>query len=464
MKTKRVSLFELLCTNSVCVFGEWVKRTTIQYGLKVLMVCCCTLFVVSCNNEENEPKDIPDEYLLGIDYNNETDYKLSLFNARTASVCLMHLDEEGEIDRIDCRYGQEGEQFSITLNDKGLIESIGNDSLMFVFSNYEGNIMDAVILCQNEVFMLEDYECQVNWSDFLVAQKSKNRAHNRSIADNIEQWQRPLYNFSEKWGFLGGQAGDVMGLIHSAKTIGVTKKQVIESQVIRWLDVMGFFNTSITDYISMAAGVSEIMMSIASGNVWLSLYTVIMNYSSWVDFCENTVLLYLQMTEYIEAGLGMLNSGIGTLKATLTWNFYADVDLHAFEPDGDHIYFGNHIAYDSGGYLDVDNRAGGNGATENIYWEKTEDGTYEFVIDYFGPSTYNQMSQSGICQLNILYKGYGRTFSVPLTMYDTKSVTEIILPQGVYTRVSDSPNIKIRLNYKGSKKVSQCPVINNTVR
>lgn len=463
MKTKRVFSFELLCTNLVRVFGEGGKKTTIQYGLKVLMVCCCALFVISCNNEENESKDSPNEYLLGIDYNNETDYKLSLFNAQTASVCLIHLDEEGEIDRIDCRYGQVNEQFSITLNNKGLIESIGNDSLMFVLSNYEGNQMDAVILCQNEVFMVENYECQVNWDDFLLAQNSKSRIQSRSIADNIEQWQRPLYNFSKKWGFVGGEAGDIIGLVHSAKTIGVTQKQLIESQITRWLDVMGFFNTSTTENISMIAGVAEIMKTIAVGNVWVALYTAIMNYSSWVDFCEKTVLLYLETTEYIEAGLGMLNSGIGSLKATLTWNFYADVDLHAFEPDGDHIYFGNPIANDSGGYLDVDNRAGGNGATENIYWEKTEDGTYEFVIDYFAPSTYNQMSQSGICQLNILYKGYGRTFSVPLTMYETKSVTEITLPQGVYTRSSDSPNIKIKLNCKGSK-VSQCPVINKTVR
>lgn len=464
MKAKKASLFVLLCTSITRRVAEWQKRAiTTQRGLKGLKVClmaCCVLFVVSCDSEDNNasPGDSPNEYLLGIDSNGETDYELSVLNAQAASVCLMQLNDEGEINRVDCRYGQAGEQFSVTLNDKGLIESIGNDSLMFVFSNHEGKLVDAVILYQDEVFMVEDFECQVNWDDLQAARSTESRTQNRSIADAIEQWQRPLYNFSEQWGFVGGQVGSIGEIVHAGITTGNPKQEAINWIVGTWLDAMGYFNTSLTDNISTASGVAEIMAAIAGGGVWGALYTVITNYSSWVDFCENAVLAYLETTDNREAGLGMLSSGIGALKATLTWNFYADVDLYAFEPDGDYIYYGNPIAYDSGGYLDVDNRAGGSGATENIYWEEPEEGVYEFAIDYYGPSTENWMSQSGVCQVNILYKGQGRTYSIPLTEGDTKAVTEITIPQGTYSRAADAPNIKIKLSRKGTK-TSQCPVI-----
>lgn len=468
MKTKKVSLLVHLRTRITCLFVEESKKKLAAdvglKGLKVYLMVCCLLFTMSCENEENDKLSggSSNEYLLCIDSDGETNYELSVLNAQATSVCLMQLNEDGEINRVDCHYGQEGEQFSVTLNDEGLIESIGNDSLMFVFSNYEGNRVDAVILYQDEVFMVEDFECKINWDDLLVAQSTDNQVKNRSVADAIEQWQRPLYNFSEKWGFVGGQAGSIYSLVNAGIISGNPKQEAIEWMVGTWLGAMGYFNTSLTDNISIATGVAEIMVAIAKGGVWGALYTVITNYSSWVDFCENAVLAYLETVDSIEAGLGMLNSGIGALKATLTWNFYADVDLHAFEPDGDHIYYANSISYDSGGYLDVDNRAGGNGATENIYWEEPEEGTYEFAIDYYGPSTYNGMSQSGVCQVSILYKGHGKTFSIPLTIDDEKSVTEITIPQGTYTRSADAPDIKIRFSRK-EPKISQCPVIDKVV-
>lgn len=461
MKTSKNSLFVLLSTRIACLFTEWHKRALTAHmrfkGLNAYLMVCCLLLTMSCDNNEDSG-DLSNDYLLCIDSSGETDYELSVLNAQATSVCLMQLDADGEINRVDCRYGQQGEQFSVTLNEEGLIESIGNDSLMFVFSNYEGKLVDAVILYQDEVFMVEDFECQVNWDDLLVAQSTENHAKGRSAAESIEQWQRPLYNFSEKWGFVGGQAGSISSIVHAGIKDGNPKQEIVEWMVGSWLGAMGYFNTSLTNNVSTAAGVAEIMAAIAKGGVWGALYAVITNYSSWVDFCENAVLAYLETVDNREAGLGMLNSGIGALKATLTWNFYADVDLHAFEPDGDHIYYANSNSYDSGGYLDVDNRAGGNGATENIYWEEPEEGTYEFAVDYYGRSTYNGMSQSGVCQVNILYKGHGKTFSIPLTENDEKSVTEITLPQGTYTRSADAPNVKIRFNRK-EPKTAQCPVI-----
>lgn len=63
--------------------------------------------------------------------------------------------------------------------------------------------------------------------------------------------------------------------------------------------------------------------------------------------------------------------GTGAVQITLTWSTTADLDLHAIEPGGTEIYYGNKTAAD-GGTLDVDSNGGCSNTTtspvENIYW------------------------------------------------------------------------------------------------
>jgi hypothetical protein len=62
----------------------------------------------------------------------------------------------------------------------------------------------------------------------------------------------------------------------------------------------------------------------------------------------------------------------GELRVSLAWHNHDDLDLHAHEPNGNHIYFGNkRVRHASSGMLDVDMNAG-HGTTrtpvENIIW------------------------------------------------------------------------------------------------
>lgn len=77
----------------------------------------------------------------------------------------------------------------------------------------------------------------------------------------------------------------------------------------------------------------------------------------------------------------------GDIRATLRWSTHADIDLHAYNPEGEHIYYRN--TRDSlGGYLDHDiipDIGDGSSHVENITWSAAEaiDGNYKFAVKYY---------------------------------------------------------------------------------
>lgn len=86
--------------------------------------------------------------------------------------------------------------------------------------------------------------------------------------------------------------------------------------------------------------------------------------------------------------------GEGSLKITLLWDWYADVDLHVVEPNGTELYFRNTQDTATGGSLDHDDIEGGPDSAENICWEAPPSGDYEVSLvlyrakgDFHGPCT-----------------------------------------------------------------------------
>ena len=80
----------------------------------------------------------------------------------------------------------------------------------------------------------------------------------------------------------------------------------------------------------------------------------------------------------------VLNVGSGELQINLTWNSDADLDLHLFEPDGTHIFFGNTMSA-AGGELDLDANVGcGNVGVENIFYNQVPPvGQFRVAVDNF---------------------------------------------------------------------------------
>lgn len=97
--------------------------------------------------------------------------------------------------------------------------------------------------------------------------------------------------------------------------------------------------------------------------------------------------------------------GNGDLKVTLLWDFPADIDLHVSQPSGHEIFFRNPSDPQSGGSLDVDNRVGGPGAAENVFWTNPPKGQYTVWIHYFQPSLVSGEEGAGPCTVVVMKKG-----------------------------------------------------------
>lgn len=106
----------------------------------------------------------------------------------------------------------------------------------------------------------------------------------------------------------------------------------------------------------------------------------------------------------------------GKLKITLLWDFPGDLDLHVKEPNGTEIFYRNKKDSASGGQLDVDNTAGGNGSAENIYWENPPKGEYVVSVVYYKMKQNNV--NGGLCHVIVKrdINGQAKTDTYELTV------------------------------------------------
>ena len=117
----------------------------------------------------------------------------------------------------------------------------------------------------------------------------------------------------------------------------------------------------------------------------------------------------------------------GNLKITLLWNFQGDIDLHVTQPNGRTIYYEESKDTSTGGFLDVDNRNGGNGSAENMYWENPPKGEYQVKLVYYKESLATRIAESGICSVVVFQQGKSpQTYQVEMNyVNETKNVVTI---------------------------------------
>lgn len=93
--------------------------------------------------------------------------------------------------------------------------------------------------------------------------------------------------------------------------------------------------------------------------------------------------------------IALITAGTGGLQVSLSFNNSKDVDLHLFEPNGTHVYYG-HRNSENGGFLDIDSNPscridGVN--NENIFYNDStayiEPGRYTVYVDMYENCDYS---------------------------------------------------------------------------
>lgn len=117
---------------------------------------------------------------------------------------------------------------------------------------------------------------------------------------------------------------------------------------------------------------------------------------------SNDVVIDTTATEAVKQAETIGSSG--ALKITLLWNFHADIDLHVKQPNGREIYYEAKSDTSTGGYLDVDNREGGDGAAENIFWNDPPKGKYLVGLNYYDKALSGR-TEAGTCTIVVFQDG-----------------------------------------------------------
>ncbi len=90
-------------------------------------------------------------------------------------------------------------------------------------------------------------------------------------------------------------------------------------------------------------------------------------------------------------------AGQGIITVTLTWGAQQDVDLHAFEPNGAHVYYAHRFG--PSGYLDVDDVTSFGPEHYFVGCNTLEAGTYRIGVNYFSgsaPEVASVLIQAGL--------------------------------------------------------------------
>lgn len=115
-------------------------------------------------------------------------------------------------------------------------------------------------------------------------------------------------------------------------------------------------------------------------------------------------------------------AGQGIITVSLTWGHQPDVDLHAFEPNGAHVYYRNLVG--PSGHLDKDDTDGDGPEHYTVDCDTLETGNYRIGVNYFdgdAPEVANVAIQAGL---------QARSFSIFLPTALGSSGNESPMPVG----------------------------------
>ena len=124
------------------------------------------------------------------------------------------------------------------------------------------------------------------------------------------------------------------------------------------------------------------------------------------------------------------------LRVSLAWFNYDDLDIHAYTPNGNHIYYGN-----KQGVLDVDMNAGGRQSrepVENLSWTSLQDGKYRIEVNQFS----KRESVDVGFKLQVEADGVTHDFQYTTAVTGSINALELIVSDGKLIEIKAGKGIK----------------------
>lgn len=406
----------------------------------------------------------PTPLYIALGEKENTDADVSFVNGDKGDLLIVDLDSIGRCKQMDFLSEQEKAMQSILFDADGLPASVVTEAGVVSFANYEGKHVDIAVIKDGDMEVHKAVECACDWDELKdslrdAAKELRVGAPTRNVITDAalaaDKWLRE-HNQTIVLTFDAIDNALLGANVVSQKTLTAKNMtDAFDSWVVPGLEEALDGTEGGKDYAATIGTVSatkDLLTALVEKSTYGVLKWVLTNYPAIEEKMEDGFYWLFTVlddnTDNVSLGQGALNSGFGTLKVTMSWNFYADVDVHAIEPSGTHIYYGSKVSYVTGGFLDVDNRAGGIGSSENIFWETPEDGVYTIYIDWYSPSTLNGESGTGNVKLTILNDGKGRTFDVSLGIDDTRNVANVIRPDGTVIDTRSAGRIKLTVPCK----------------
>jgi len=378
-----------------------MKKYTKFFGTQSMLFCVFALVTVigfsltSCGNGGGGGDD---RQIYAMDVSANSDWNYMVFDDSGAGF-LYRADNNDHPTRMFIRPDKDADDgYTYIFNDKGLPEKIIHNDYIFIFSNYSGYKVDIILMKPDgSTVPYLDTQTEINFDEFINSHRSISGS-DRSLTDwdwlgfastaidigtcLVAPWCPPAWIGCGT--FLATEAAGL------AIDFFLDGNSEADAHII--LDTFG----------CVTGGGGNILDIIGTANDCLSSYNRIVDRLTGSD--DDLLDLREDELRLVEA---TFNYGRGDVKVTLTWDNYADVDLHVVDPSGTRIYWNHDYSSATNGQLDVDDTNGF--GPENIYWPKdgAPDGNYRVYVKHYSGSSPSNFLVQIIAFGNVaFYRGY----------------------------------------------------------
>ncbi|MDR2517832.1 MAG: hypothetical protein LBD13_00270 [Spirochaetaceae bacterium] len=439
-------------------FAERVLATLKLTGAAALALAFI-MITAGCDTEASpnktadttDPVDTPDN-VFAVDISAETDWNYMVVGTDGSSLFFNADEDTGVPTLLYLKPDKDSDAgFTYLFKENGLVDKIIADGHVLYFGNYNGYKFDmAVIYPDDTIEYFYDIETDINWdayNEIPPADQLRSITQSRSILGWVLGYDE--LNWSDAVGAASCGTAWIPGL--NALTAPLCGSYVVGELAHGAVEVIDIFvpddqlgsltidvlHAALDGYDCLSADVDDLPTLLTGAQ------SCVAGIAGTVDILKNLDLDFARQRQpELAQADGVINGGRGDIKATLSWNNLADVDLHIVDPYGEEIYYA-HKNSASGGALDMDNRYGY--GPENIYWasRRAPAGTYEVYVNFYSSGISG--ASNSYSDYTVLINAFGntKTYTGTVTSNTGKVLVATFNSNGVITQGQSGRQIVI---------------------